>query len=136
MSKQAIEVIAIKQIEKKLARFESDVKEILDAVETHHVLSYESIPTNAHQYNKLLLDDIAFVGKTVDKLKYTLRDFNVPSLRNREEQLRCLNHAYDIAYIQYKNEFRFNPNDIDTYLDKSQYDHSSAYLKAKGVDQQ
>lgn len=133
MSKQPVEIIAYEQIKKKQERFLEEVKDILDAVETHHIYSHEEVPINSYAYNKLILDDIKFVGKTVSELQYNFHTYGL--LGRKKADTQTLNHAYDTAYRYYKSNFRFNPNDIDTYVEQLPHETSSAYDKAiKGVE--
>lgn len=128
MSKQPVEIIAYEQIKKKQERFLEEVKDILEAVETHHIYSHEEVPTSAYAYNKLILDDIAFVGKTVNELQYNFHTYGL--LGRKKADTQTLNYAYDGAYRHYKSNFRFNPNDIDTYVEQLPHETSSAFDKA------
>ncbi|MES7533335.1 hypothetical protein U6W55_12380 [Cutibacterium acnes] len=128
MSKKPVEIIAYEQIKKKQERFLEEVKDILEAVETHHIYSHEEVPTSSYAYNKLIIDDIAFVGKTVSELQYNFHTYGL--LRRKKADTQSLNHAYEISYERYKSNFRFNPNDIDTYVEQLEHETSSAFDKA------
>lgn len=128
MSKQHVEIIAYEQIKKKQERFLEEVKDILDAVETHHIYSFEEVPTNSYAYNKLILDDIKFVGQTVSELQNSFREYGL--LGRKKADIQTLNYAYKNAYDHYKSNFRFNPNNIDTYVDELPHETSSAFDKA------
>lgn len=128
MSKQHVEIIAYEQIKKKQERFLEEVKDILDAVETHHIYSHEEVPTNSYAYNKLILDDIKFVGQTVSELQNSFREYGL--LGRKSVDTNTLNYAYDDAYKHYKSNFRFNPNNIDTYVEQLPHETSSAFNKA------
>lgn len=135
MSKQHVEIIAYEQIKKKQERFLEEVKDILDAVETHHIYSHEEVPTNSYDYNKLILDDIKFVGKTVSELQNSFREYGL--LGRKSVDAQTLNYAYEDAMNHYKANFRFDTDGskIDKYVEQLPHETSSAYDKAiKGVE--
>lgn len=129
MSKQHVEMIAFEMIKKKQERFLEEVKDILNAVETHRIYNLKGIPAYSFAYHQLILDDIRFVGKTISELQYYLRVYGL--LAHRNVGKHKLEAAYHDAYDVYNSNFRFNPNDIDTYVKQLPHETSSAFDKAK-----
>ena len=129
MSKQHVELIAFEMIKKKQERFLEEVKDILEAVETHHIYNLEGSPTYSYDYHRLIIDDIRFVGKTISELQHNFYAYGL--LGHKKSNLHTLECVYDDAYETYKNNFRFNPNDIDTYVKQLPHETSSAFDKAK-----
>ena len=78
--------------------------------------------------NKLILDDIKFVGQTVSELQNSFREYGL--LGRKKADIQTLNLAYKDAYDHYKSNFRFNPNNIDTYVEQLPHETSSAFDKA------